>query len=158
MILVVPSVPGSLHPRVVPAITNQGYVPKMVTVGNDDHYPHLLRDLFESGKDFCVIEQDVESRPGFLSDFEACPEPWCYFAYHFELPYDQAIGFQKPWFAPLGHTRFKEGVGEKIASLLGSPEFLSHWLSRDVMISDALHKAGFSAHRHRGFALHWHRY
>lgn len=153
-----------LHPRVVPAIEAQGYHAETWRMVNEVHYPHLLRELFASGEDFCLIEHDVESRPGFLESLEECPAPWCFNAYDFTIPYDEAVCNDGPisvladHFSPLGHTRFRGGVGKVIAQTLDSPDFLSSWISRDTRVSAALVAAGYRAHRHKGKALHRHDY
>lgn len=119
-------------------------------------YPAELARWLTSDRDVCVIEHDVESRPGFLAGLDACPEPWCFHAYPFSHDWD-ACGIG-PEFAPLGHTRFRAGVGTTVKDLLESDEWLSDWRSRDALLSPALNAAGFMPHRHRGSAVHWHDY
>lgn len=169
MRVVVPYAPGLLHPRVVPAIEEQGYVPELYEcvniVGHRMSYPALLRDWFLSGEDFCIIEHDNESRPGFLNTLRYCEEPWCFFAYNFRVTYEDAV--QQPTvnsgplgvnFAPLGHTRFKGGLGDEIRSLLDADFFQATWVSRDTFVSGALTALGYQAHRHPGKAFHHHPY
>lgn len=168
MRVVVPYFPNCLHPRVVPAIQAQGYEPTLLVCSNErgavNTYPHYLRGLLLSSDDVCIIEHDNESRPGFLADLEACPEPWCFFAYDLYRPWDehtsQAGGSQAQSvdFAALGHTRFRAGVGEDIRELLESRLFLSSWVARDTFISGALTAAGYVAHRHPGKCFHHHPY
>ncbi len=149
---------GKLHPRVIPAITRQGYTPLQLVCNpapGPASYPGWLASLLTLGRNVCIIEHDVESRPGFLRDLQACPEPWCFFAYDFSTSYeDTMVG---TGFTPLGHTRFRAGVGTLIADLLDSEEFGSAWDGRDKLISAAL-AAFVKPHRHRGKAIHWHRY
>ena len=153
----------------MPAIVAQGYVAVMITavneVGHPYSYPMILQRELLSGEDVCIIEHDNESRPGFLKDLEDCPEPWCFFAYDLSQPWEEAV--RQPSvtsaplgvdFAPLGHTRFKGGVGEKIRATLEDPLFLSTWVARDVWITGALIDAGYTAHRHPGKCLHHHPY
>lgn len=166
---------GCLHPRVVPSITAQGYEPAVLRcvniVGDPLSYPQILRAELLGSQDVCFVEHDNESRPGFLRDLEDCPEPWCFFAYDFAIPYDEAVGITKPDaalglpavalganFAPLGHTRFRAGVGESIRELLESHFFGSTWVSRDNLIADGLNRAGLAPHRHRGKCIHHHPY
>lgn len=169
MRVIVAYYPGCLHERVAPAIRAQGYEPELHecvnVVGHPASYPALLRDLLLSGEDVCVVEHDVESRPGFLADLEACPEPWCFFAYDFRVSYEDAV--HQPTvnsaplgvdFAPLGHTRFRAGVGAGIESTLTSTFFLSTWVSRDTFVAGALVALGLRAHRHPGKAFHHHPY
>ena len=169
MRVVVPYVEGMLHARVVPAIRAQGYEPELVEcvnmVGHPSSYPCILRDLLLSDEDFCVIEHDNESRPGFLDALVECPEPWCFFAYDMSVPWEEAVN--QPTvnsaplgvgFAPLGHTRFRAGLGREIEATVTTEFFLATWASRDTFISGALMALGHLAHRHPGKALHHHPY
>jgi hypothetical protein len=174
--VVIPYHKAALHPRVVPAVTAQGYEPTLIEivneVGHRDSYPVILAKFLLSGDDVCFIEHDNESRPGFLTDLEQCPEPWCFFAYDFSITYEEAIGEVTPDhakrsptsaplgtdFAPLGHTRFKSGVGNQIAETLTSDFFLATWVSRDTLIAEALNELGYLPHRHRGKCFHHHPY
>jgi hypothetical protein len=169
MRVVVPYAPGLLHPRVVPGIEMQGYEPELIecvnVVGHPHSYPNILREAFLSGDDFCLIEHDNESRPGFLKSLEDCPEPWCFFAYDFRVSFEDAL--HQPTvnsaplgvdFAPLGHTRFRGELGEQIRSTLESDFFQATWVSRDTFVCGALTAIGYQAHRHPGKAFHHHAY
>lgn len=176
MIVVVPHHPDLLHPRVVPAIRAQGYTPRVISVVNEvghlDSYPMILATFLLADVDVCFVEHDNESRPGFLDDLRDCPKPWCYFAYNFSIPYDDAISgpsddsahltpTNAPLgvnFAPLGHTRFKAGVGNAIATTLQSAFFQATWVSRDTLIAEALNEVGLFPHRHEGKCFHHHPY
>lgn len=160
---------GQLHPRVVPAVVRQGYLPEIWRCVNEvehpDSYPMILQLAFMATEDFTVIEHDVESRPGFLDSLDACPEPWCFFAYDFEVPWEQAMygphGASGPLgerFAPLGHTRFKAGLYDRLAHLLESSLWRASWVSRDVLLCDSFELLGIKPHRHPGKALHYHSY
>lgn len=134
-------------------------------VGHPRSYPQLLREYFLAGEDFCIIEHDNESRPHFLDDLRDCPQPWCFFAYDLYTSWEDATSQPTAWsaplgvdFAPLGHTRFKAGLGQEIESILSADYFLSSWVSRDTFISGALTALGYIAHRHPGKAIHWHPY
>jgi hypothetical protein len=167
--VLVPFAPDCLHERVIPSILAQDYVPEVIEcvniVGHPKSYPAILRDVLLSGDDVCIVEHDVESRPGFLVTLEQCPEPWCFFAYDFFVPYEQAV--HQPTvnsaplgvnFAPLGHTRFRGGVGEDIRSTLESDFFQATWVSRDTFVAGVLVAMGYTAHRHPGKAIHRHPY
>jgi hypothetical protein len=68
-----------LHPAVVPAI-RAGGIQGLLYVAwltDDLAYGRLLARLWDTPEDLCVVEQDVEVRPGTLAEFEACPERWC---------------------------------------------------------------------------------
>lgn len=153
----------------VPSIRQQGYEPELVEcvniVGHPLSYPRILRDLLLSGDDVCIIEHDNESRPGFLADLERCPEPWCFFAYDlirsWEECTNQGTATSAPLgmdFAPLGHTRFRGGVGDKLRDMLDTEWFLSTWVSRDTFISHGMNALGYQAHCHPGKCFHHHPY
>jgi hypothetical protein len=167
--VIVPFAPGCLDDRVIPAIEAQGYIPEVIEcvnmVGHPHSYPMILRDLFLSGDEFCVIEHDNESRPGCLDALRDCSEPWCFFAYDFRVPFEEAV--QQPTvnsaplgvdFAPLGHTRFKSYVGRQIESTVTAEFFLVTWVSRDTFVAGALTALGYQAHRHPGKVFHHHPY
>lgn len=158
-----------LHPRVVPAITAQGYAAETIEcvniVGHPMSYPMILHDLLLSGEDICIIEHDNESRPGFLAELDECPEPWCFFAYDLAQTWEESIGQPTATsaplgvnFSPLGHTRFRAGVGDHIRETLEADFFLATWSARDTFISGALMTVGFEAHLHPGKCFHHHPY
>ena len=169
MRVVVPYSPGQLHPRVVPSIVAQGYEAETYEcvniVGDPMSYPALLHQWLTSGEDVCIVEHDNESRPGFLADLDACPEPWCFYAYDLSIPWEDAILDPGPnsaplgeLFAPLGHTRFRAGVGDLILPTLTAGWFRESWVARDTWVSGALNAVGLIPHRHPGKALHHHQY
>lgn len=161
--------PAGAPDRVRAAVVRQGYRDQVVRCQDPPSawsYPSVLGRLLTAGEDVCIIEHDVESRLGFLADLDACPEPWCFFAYDFSVPYEEAMcgpggetgPVTAPWFAPLGHTRFRAGVGTAVNDLFTSEDWLSTWVGRDGPLSRALSEAGYLPHRHRGKAIHWHPY
>jgi hypothetical protein len=163
--VVVPYVPGMLHPRVVPALQREGYRPELIECTGPGDYPAALAAYLICGEDVLIVEHDVEVRPGFIASLDGCPCPWGFFAYDLKARYEEscwgpdgAWGTIPDWFAPLGCTRFRAGVGTAILPEITSADFLSHWLSRDVIITGALRKRGLRPHRHPGKAVHWHRY
>lgn len=169
MRVIVPYLPGLLHPRTVPSIQRQGYEPELIAcvneVGHPDSYPAILRRLLLGDEDFCIIEHDNESRPGFLDALADCPEPWCFFAYDVRTTWEEATMQGTPTsaplgvdFAPLGHTRFRSGFGSLIRETLDTDWFQSTWTARDTFISGAYNALGYQAHRHVGKALHHHPY
>ena len=57
---------------------------------SDDAYWNLLSDLWTSGADFVVVEQDIVVHPTALDELDACPYDWCAFPYgygHWGLHY-----------------------------------------------------------------------
>jgi hypothetical protein len=175
MRVLVPFYGDLLHPRVIPSLVSQvdadgnRYVIEQVEcvniVGHPFSYPALLADWLTCGADVCIVEHDNESRPGFLAGFESCPEPWCFHAYDLSVPWEDAVGLTSDrsaplglGLAPLGHTRFRAGVGDLIAETLDAPWFRETWVSRDTFISGALNALGMAPHRHPGKAGHHHPY
>ena len=61
-------------------------------------------------------------------------------------------------FAPLGHTRFRQGFCEPIRSTLEEDFFQRTWVARDTFVAGALNLLGFKAHRHPGKCFHHHPY
>jgi len=140
-------------------------------VGHPQSYPMILAALFESGEDFCIVEHDIESRPGFLVSLEDCPEPWCFNAYNFSIPWEEAIGAPTDtsaplgmYAAPMGHTRFRGGLYETVKRVLDSDVFKMSWVGCDTWLGNQLNApvsqggGAMNPHRHRGKAIHWHPY
>lgn len=152
MIVAVTYLDGMLHDRVVPAIERQGYRPRLLPV--DRSYQPQLAQVFavlSSGADVALIDQDVESRCGFLDDLDACPEPLCYHAYAMAQPFDDT-------FAPfaLGHSRFKAQLGRPLLALAATDRWKrAHWTQCETLIVETV---GIAPHRHDGDAIHHHRY
>jgi hypothetical protein len=150
-VIVVPFVEGMLHPRVVPAIEAQGYTPMLKELPREGaRYPRLLLELFAAWEDFTVIEQDIESRPGFLDGLRDCPESWCFHAYPLSVPFNET---NLPY-APLGHTRFRAGLWHLVSDLVFDERWLETWVARDAYLGWHLLGKGLKPHRHGGDALH----
>jgi len=169
MRVIVPYFPGLLHPRTIASIVAQGYVPErrecVNRVGHPQSYPMILTKLFESGEDFCIVEHDIESRPGFLGALEDCPSPWCFNAYDFSIPWEEAIGQPSDTSAPLGvyacplgHTRFRGGLYETLREVLHSDIFQMSWVGCDTWLGNRLNDIGMIPHRHPGKVIHHHPY
>ena len=50
---------------------------KVLLEPDPDAYWRLLRDLWHSGDDFLIVEQDIVLPPRAVLEFEACPRDWC---------------------------------------------------------------------------------
>lgn len=148
--------PGLLHRRVLPAIRRQGYEPVLYECAGETDWPRALYEELTSGRDVAVVEQDVEVRWGALKGFEECPEPWCFHAYAFSVPFNETgLG---DWFSPLGCTRFRGELAPLLAGLADRPGFFDTWVGRDVIVSGLLADAGYRSHRHPGDVIHHHDY
>jgi hypothetical protein len=44
---------------------------------NADAYWRLMRDLWRSGDDFLIVEQDIVLPAGAVAEFDTCPRDWC---------------------------------------------------------------------------------
>ena len=125
----------------------------------------VLSALFECGDDFCIVEHDIESRPGFLASLEECPEVWCFNAYDFSIPWEQAIAQPSDtsaplglYAAPMGHTRFRGGLYETVVDVLHSEVFGMSWVGCDTWLGNRLNDLGMKPHRHPGKVIHHHPY
>jgi hypothetical protein len=64
---------------VVDCLRIQFVQPQLVKVGDDDRYWRLLRDAWEEGEEFFVVEQDVIVWPGGIEHLAMCDQDWCTF-------------------------------------------------------------------------------
>lgn len=141
-----------MHERVIPAIVEQGYRPIQFVVSNKPDemtYARFVRCLSYFRHSACIVEPDIESRPGFLQSLDECPEPWCFYDY-------PGLPVGRPWtenFAHLGHARFRmKKVGQFL--IRGLEEFSENPVTVAFAVNMILLRAGFSAHRHEGMAFH----
>jgi len=102
--IVVPATPGGLHHSVIPAILRQGGAPIVWPVGPGEEYFELIRLLWAAGRDFVIVEHDVEIPPGALAGFVVCPSPWCAHSYEVYAG-DVATAYGGPY--ALGLARFR---------------------------------------------------
>lgn len=149
MRVIVPAVPGMLHPSVVPAIVAAGYRPEVHLVhGDDEAYWRLLRLCWQvgadSGVDLCIVEQDNEVPPGVLDGLSSCPEEWC--ACSYDTFWGDIREFYGPHAASLGCTRFSAGLMAAHPDLLDEigqtdPDRfpLHHWANLDTNIFQFLY-------------------
>lgn len=124
-----------------------------------DAYWEALRDIWDRGETFAIIEHDVLFRPDVAEQFEACPEPWCSFGYdnicHIEC--------QEAWANQLGLTRFRAELIAACPDALSSiPEDRRNW--QNVCDEIAGNKIGGvdqptlrpKSVRAANFSHHWH--
>jgi hypothetical protein len=62
---------------VVDCLRIQFIQPELVRVGADDSYWRMLRDAWQDGREFFVVEQDVMVWPGSIVTLSSCPQDWC---------------------------------------------------------------------------------
>ena len=110
----------------------------------DEAYWNLLRQLWLSGDDFLIVEQDIVVPSGAIERLAACPREWC------AVPY--RLG--SVWGCWHGLTRYR---GTLTRSLPGLPDEIRnrHWSSLDSAWINHLRKAGYpEAHWHWPGAVH----
>ena len=106
--VVVPAVPGKLHPGVLPAILRSGYPAEVVPVGPGDEYYRLLARLWAEQVDFVVVEHDIIVGRDTLAGFEGCGHWWCAHSYRQADGCDIAVTYGQ--LTTLGCTRFRAEV------------------------------------------------
>lgn len=163
MRVIVPALPGKLHPSVIPAILTGGYVPQVVDVSPDpEAYFRLWAALWRSGETFALVEHDIEVLPGQLAALEACPRPWCAYSYPVYWG-DIAETYGGPY--GLGCVRFageltrrRPDIVELVDAATLPPEWPRRsWGALDSRVSAAL-RSSETVCQHRPNVVHHHRY
>jgi hypothetical protein len=143
--IVVPYTPGKLRPETVAAL--KGFDVDYVGVGDrDDAYYELLRELWEAGKSFAIIEQDIVPRSWQLDELLGCFYPWCGAYYEYE-----GSGLT----GGLGFTQFSSELLARLpGAMRASGEFVDrehprrHWCSVDDRLNQVLLACGLLTHVH----------
>lgn len=119
-------------------LTCQGLYPRFVdlTTKLDQEFAYwrLLRELWEEGKPFILVEHDILPWPGALKGMWECPEPWCAHRY-------TVLG---SYCAYLGCTKFDP-------ARLGAcplPDEPTEWQKLDMLIVRELAKREHRGHVH----------
>ncbi|TAM68315.1 MAG: hypothetical protein EPN50_05060 [Chloroflexota bacterium] len=88
--IVAPYVPGLRRPEAKTALAGLGQPVEEIEHPADDPlaYLHLVADLWRSGDDVLLIEQDAIVSSVHIAGIEACPAPWCIVA----APYPDPTG------------------------------------------------------------------
>ena len=120
------------------AALGQRRVEKVDVGSGDQAYWRLMRDLWRSGDDFLIVEQDMVVPSGAVAAFETCPREWCgqpYFMY-------------RTWGCWHGVVRYR---GSLTRSLPDLPDQIAqrHWQSLDSAWINHLRLAGRNE-------AHWH--
>jgi hypothetical protein len=160
--VIVPALPDRLHPRVVPALLEQGHRVEVVPLGPGEEYFELFVELWRAGDDFALVEHDVEVHAGVLAELEACEHSWCGHSY--------TVFWGDLWdrygVPGLGCTRFR---AELLAELPEVPDLVAvyeepnhpprHWMTLDAAVAQVL-RGPFRQvpHRHRPNVAHHHVY
>lgn len=120
---------------------------------SDESYWELLNELWHSGEDFVIVEQDIVIDQFALPAFAECGAEWCANGY----PYLRGANY-----AGLGCTRFKASLTERFPDLMDRvAEFdypghgPKHWCTLDAAMQNQLHMAQQWPHLH-GIVGHLH--
>ena len=144
--IVVPYVPGMLRAATREALPWDAVRP--VDVSADRHaYWRLLRDLWASGSDVTIIEQDIVPHKGAIDDLDECGWGWCAFPYDDDGMLLTAFGMVRwrGWF-----TAKHPDVVEQI------PEQHRDWVGLDGVVIGELHRRGEKEHIHGPEVRHLH--
>lgn len=87
------------------ALIIEGFEVIEVVMQDDFHYGRLAADLFNAGRGFVLVEDDVVPWPGAIKQLLACEEPWCGFEWpRFYVQDEPRSGFTHG----LGCVRFSD--------------------------------------------------
>lgn len=130
--------------------------------GSDIAYYLSMKEIWEKGETFAVLEHDCVGRPDIIQAFEDCPEPWCCFGYH-DICHEECMN---AWRNMLGCTRFRKELIEAVPDAMEFPEAGWDWHNmcdglgrnlRDVDdLGNRLRGTGFTHHWHRPPVIHHH--
>lgn len=147
--IVVPYV--NLHPETIRALAPLDREVIWGPVFGDGDYFGLLRWLWRKGAAFTVVEQDIIPASSQLDELDACPEPWCGFAYANTDRY-------AAW---LGCTRFRASLVSRYPDLFTEVEAMRsgyvaprHWVWLADRVFAALYRHGERIHVHLPPVVH----
>lgn len=125
-----------LNPATAAAVPDADFI----SVPGPDSYRFLLRDLWEQGDPFILVEHDVVPTDAQLAALEDCEQPWCHFGY---CPGD--------WVPTFGCVRFS---AELIAGTRGVWENEWPWCQLDAKFQVYARELGWKHHWHYPHVLH----
>lgn len=145
---------AQLYPETRAALEADGIAAEYEFTGaSQTAYYELMARLWQQGRPFVLIEQDIVVWPGAVAALEACPEPVCGFAYELSTG----------WGSWLGCTRFSErlitaepGAFQAIDALPfdGTPK--RYWGRLDTRLFQVLEAGGWAKHVHWPAVEHLH--
>jgi hypothetical protein len=128
------------------ALDSSGYPWEAVELDPSDNeaYYRLLADLWHSGEDFLVVEQDMVPPPGAIKELDECESEWC----------GNAYWLYGNWGVWLGTTRFRGELTRRHPDLMET--IVSRdWHALDSAITNHLRLLGYpEAHWHWPAARH----
>lgn len=177
--VIVPYVPGKLHPSVVPAIERDGHRAELRICPDGEPYAYwrILLDEWRPHRrePLVIVEQDIEPAPGQLDDLIDCGMPWCAASYPvywggiaevYGGPW--GLGFVK--FSPELMTDYPELIAADVPGYANAEcagaDSGRHWLLLDSAVSTYLRmfrgrmigEGDHPAHRHLPDVTHHHQY
>lgn len=124
-------------------------------------YPRLFAELWRAGRDFLLIEQDIEVHESVQAQLEECPEPWCGFEY-LGMPEPEPRGYIT---YGLGCTRYRSELMSKMPALANIPSDIvsnhqqaPHWARLDAFVKGTLLESGAEFHVHQPPVKHHHNF
>lgn len=127
--------------------------------GDDRAYGREIAARWGGTQDLVIIEPDNEITAEVLPSFDACPEPWCTYAYECFPPPETRL-----FAACLGCTRFSARFQREFSfaeRVLAEPctcgEIHDTWRDLDWVTAHRAQLAGFAPHVH-GEIRHFHPY
>jgi len=128
---------------VVDCIRIQAVQPVLVKTGPGDDYWTMIRDAWEEGDEFFIVEQDVIVWQGGLRQLDECPQDWCTFP---TMCHGRMIS------TTLGCVKFGKQMIERNPGLLDDIE--TTWYHLDASIADKMGWPYFRPHAHWPPATH----
>jgi len=121
---------------------------RFVYLGDDEAYWRLVSGLWREQRDYIIVEHDIVIHEDAISQFEACPEPWCTFGYPYFLgdaPY-HGTGCVR-WRAEA--MRAMPDLLEVVGEMSGPHHPQRHWCSLDGFSQATIWaRSDFRAHHH----------
>ena len=159
----VPATPQGLHHRVLPAILRSGHTARVWPMLSEESYFELMALLWANGRDFAIVEHDVEVDPDSLDSLDTCPAPWCAFSYPV-FAGDIAEAYGGPF--GLGCVRFRRELLEELPQAVQlAGEMNLHPVHRprsyavmDSTLTRVLRAHGVQVHQHFPNVTHHHAY
>lgn len=145
MLVVVPFVPGRLHPVTAAVLRSYTDVNVMwVNVGDDDDaYRRLLKRIWGERQTVVIVEQDVVPWPGAIDELHHCMGEWCSCAYRIHGGYGV--------YHHLGCTKLSAALMQKLPDIWDQPR---HWASCDVHLRWQADQIAVLPHPHRPPVIH----
>lgn len=175
-VVLIPYVPGQLHPFTWAAVTAQvndelrGVTVEQIDVsGSDSTYWATIAAMWGTGRHLIIVEQDVEIVPGVLYGFAKCERLWCAHSYPIYWG-DMTATFGGPY--GLGCVRFHVDLQDRHPDLLdevaataavcdGETRSLpgTHWRVLDAALTQQLRGPyAHRVHQHYPDVIHHHQY